>query len=55
MVDTADDGGHFRVEADGVTSPSRIGGANQVGVAIFSADELLFQEFVTLGPCNHLE
>jgi len=43
------------VEAEGVTSPSCIGGDNQVGVAIFSPDELSFLEIVTLDPCILLE
>lgn len=52
-VDTADDVGRFRVEAEGITSPSCIGDDNQVRVGIFRGpDELLFAEFVTLDPCN---
>ncbi len=54
-IGTADDGGRFRVEAEGVISPSCIDRDDHVGVAIFSGtNELLFQKFVHLDPCKHL-
>ena len=52
-VGTADDGGRFSVEAEGVSSPSCIDGDNQVGVVIVRLPrEVLFQEVVTLDPCD---
>ena len=53
-VGTANDGGSFRIEAEGATSPSCVDGDNQVRAVIVRLPrEVLFQEVVTLDPCNH--
>ncbi len=54
VIGTADGVGGFRVEAEGVSSPSCVGSDNQVGVAFLSNDELLLFEVVTLDPCTPL-
>ena len=52
VIDTADGEGRFRVEAEGVSSPSCVGGDNQVGVKFLSnPDEVLSVEVVNLDPC----
>lgn len=52
-VGTADDAGRFSVEAEGISSPSCVDGDNQVGVVIVRLPrEVLFQEVVTLDPCD---
>ncbi len=54
VIGTADGVGGFRVEAEGVSSPSCVGSDNQVGVAFLSNDEVLSVEDVTLDPCTPL-
>jgi len=54
VIGTADGVGGFRVEAEGVSSPSCVGSDNQVVVAFLSNDEVLSVEDVTLDPCTPL-
>ena len=52
VIDTADGEGRFRMEVEGVSSPSCVGPDNQVSVAFFSNPrEVLSVEVVNLDPC----
>ena len=54
VIGTADGVGGFRVEAEGVSSPSCVGSDNQVIGVFLSNDEVLSVEDVTLDPCTPL-